>query len=67
MIDGWAPTLSTGASAKRRIIVRKTLTASKIAMEYEKSKAAVFACTFTAYFVSASIGLFHIVDATSLS
>lgn len=65
MIDGWAPTLSTGLAAKRRIIVRKTLTASKLAMEYEKSKAAIFACTFTAYYVSASIGLFHICDATA--
>ena len=67
IIDGWAPTLSTGAAARRRIIVRKTLTASKIALEYEKSKAAVYACTFTAYYISGSIGLFHIVDATSLA
>ena len=65
IIDGWAPTLSTGAAARRRIIVRKTLTASKLALEYEKSKAAVFACTFSAYYVSASIGLFHVVDATA--
>ena len=65
LLDGWAPTLSTGAAAKRRIIVRKTLTASKIAMEYEKSKAAVYACTFTAYYVQRSIGLFHIAEATA--
>ena len=65
IIDGWAPTLSTGAAARRRIIVRKALTASKLALEYEKSKAAVFACTFSAYYVSSSISLFHICDATA--
>ena len=65
LIDGWAPTLSTGAAARRRIIVRKALTASKIALEYEKSKAAVYACTFTAYYISSSIGLFHIADQTA--
>jgi hypothetical protein len=65
LIDGWAPTLSTGAAARRRIIVRKTLTASKLAMEFEKSKAAAFACTWTAYYVSGSIGIFHVTDATA--
>lgn len=65
MIDGWAPTLSTGVAAVRRIIVRKCLTSSKVALEYEKSKEAMFACTWTAYWVSSSIPLYHIVDQTS--
>lgn len=34
---GWAPTLTNGNAARRRIIVRKGLTSSKVALECEKS------------------------------
>jgi hypothetical protein len=65
IIDGWAPTLNTGVAARRRIIVRKCLTSSKIALSYEKSKPVLFATTWTAYYVSASVPLFHIIDQTA--
>jgi hypothetical protein len=65
IIDGWAPTLNTGVAARRRIIVRKCLTASKIALSYEKGKPAMFATTWTAYYVSSSIPLYHIIDQTA--
>ena len=65
IIDGWAPTLNTGVAARRRIIVRKCLTASKIALSYEKGKPALFATTWTAYYVSSSVPLFHVTDQTA--
>jgi hypothetical protein len=65
ILDGWAPTLSTGAAARRRIILRKCITASKLAVGYEKAKPVVYNCTWSAYYISASIGLFHIVDQIS--
>lgn len=65
IIDGWAPTLSTGVAARRRMIVRKCLSASKIALEYEKSKEAIYNTTWTGYYVSSSIPLYHIVDQTA--
>jgi hypothetical protein len=65
ILDGWAPTLNTGAAARRRIILRKCLSASKLALEYEKAKPAVYNTVWTAYFVSSSIALFHITDQTA--
>jgi hypothetical protein len=66
IIDGWAPTTGTSeTSCRRRIIVRKCLSASKLDQEFEKSKPATFATTWTAYYVSNSIPPFHIVDQTS--
>ena len=51
---GWAPTLTNGNAARRRTIVRKCLTSSKVALEYEKSRSSSYAVTFTAYYVSGS-------------
>lgn len=65
IIDGWAPTLSSGASARRRIIIRKSVSPTKVALEYEKSKPNAFNVTFTGYYVSNSIAPFHIVDQTA--
>lgn len=65
MIDGWAPTLNTGASARRRVILRKALSASKLALEYEKSKMAIYNTTWVGYYVSGSIQPWHVVDQTS--
>lgn len=62
MIDGWAPTLSTAASARRRIILRKCLSSSKLATEFEKSKPAVYNTTWTGYYVSSGVAPYHIVD-----
>lgn len=65
IIDGWAPTLSTGAAARRRIILRKSLSNSKIALEYEKAKGSVYNTTWTGYWVSSSVAPYHVVDATA--
>lgn len=65
MIDGWAPTLATGAAMRRRIILRKSLSSSKLDLEYEKSKAGVFNTTWTGYYVSATVPIWHVVDQTS--
>ncbi len=65
LVDGWAPTLSSGASARRRMIIRKCLSSSKIGMEFEKSKMATYNTSWTAYWVSSSIAPYHIQDQTA--
>lgn len=65
LIDGWAPTLSTGLAARRRVILRKALTSSKLSLEYEKAKMAGYNTQWTGYYVSSSIAPFHIQDQTS--
>jgi hypothetical protein len=63
IVDGWAPTLPTGQECRRRIILRKALSASKIALEYEKSKTVVYNTTWTGYWISDSLAPYHIADA----
>ena len=65
IIDGWAPTLPAGTAMRRRIILRKALSSSKLDLEYEKSKPGVFNCTWTGYYVSATVPMWHVVDQTS--
>jgi len=65
IIDGWAPLLSSGASALRRIIIRKVLSQAKVALMYDKKTQASYSCTFAAYYVSNSINPVHIIDQTA--
>jgi hypothetical protein len=66
IIDGFAPTTgTTETECRRRIIVRKCLSSSKVDLEYEKTKAVLFNTTWTGYWVSSSISPFEIVDQTS--
>ncbi len=65
IIDGWAPLTSGGASALRRIIVRKVLAQSKVTLVYDKKNQASYDCTWQVYFVSDSINPVHIVDQTA--
>jgi hypothetical protein len=66
IIDGFAPTTgTTEESCRRRIIVRKCLSSSKVDLEYEKSKPVLFNTTWTGYFVSSGIAPFELVDQTS--
>lgn len=65
IIDGWAPTLSTGAAALRRVIVRKVLSQVKATLAYDKKTQQMLDCTFTAYYVSSSINPVHVVDQTA--
>lgn len=62
IIDGWAPTLSTGAAALRRVIVRKVLSQVKATLSYDKKTQQMLDCTFTAYYVSSSINPVHVID-----
>jgi hypothetical protein len=65
IIDGWAPLLSSGAAALRRIIVRKVLSQVKVSLMYDKKTQASYAATFEAFYVSNSINPVHIVDQTA--
>lgn len=65
IIDGWAPMLSTGAPALRRVIVRKVLSQAKATLAFDKKTQQSLDVTFAAYFVSSSISPIHIVDQTA--
>jgi len=66
LIDGWAPTTATAENAcRRRLIVRKSLSTSKIDFEYEKTKTNVFNTTWTGYWISSSIAPFEVIDQQS--
>jgi hypothetical protein len=64
MIDGWAPELSAGGAARRRLILRKSVSASKLANSYQKTKTAQYVATWTGYWVSESIEPYDVVDET---
>jgi hypothetical protein len=66
LIDGWAPTTNTTeVECRRRMIIRKCLSSSKVDLEYEKTKPVLFNTTWTGFFISTSIAPFEIIDATS--
>lgn len=65
MIYGWAPLLSTGSPALRRIVVYKCLSQVKATLNYEMTKNATYAVTWNAYYVSSSVGPFHISEETA--
>jgi hypothetical protein len=62
IIDGWAPYLSSGAPALRRIIVRKVLSQAKVMMMADKKTQQSLDVAFGAYYVSSSIAPCHLVD-----
>jgi hypothetical protein len=62
LIDGWAPMLGTGAPARRRVIVRKVLSQTKVTLTHDKKTQQSLDCSWSAYFVSGSIMPLHIVD-----
>lgn len=65
MIDGWAPELSGGGAARRRLIIRKCVSASKLANSFQKTKTSQFVTTWTGYWVSETIEPYDICDETS--
>lgn len=65
IIDGWAPTLSSGAAARRRITVRKVLSQAKAQLAYNMQSNNVYDLTWTAFYVSPSISPVHWIDQTS--
>lgn len=62
MIDGWAPELAGGGAARRRLILRKCVSASKLANTFQKTKMSLYACTFTGYWISPSIEPYDVCD-----
>lgn len=65
IIDGWGPTLASGAPARWRHIVRKVLSQPKIQRNYEPGKPVVYDVTFNAYWISDSITPVHEILQTS--
>jgi hypothetical protein len=66
IVDGWAPTTGTSeAECRRRIIVRKALSSSKVDLEYEKTKPSVYNTTWSSFWVSSSISPVEIIDQTA--
>jgi hypothetical protein len=66
IIDGWAPTTGlVEPSARRRIILRKALSSSKVDLEYEKTKPNVLNTTWTGYWVSGTVPPYDIYDQTA--
>jgi hypothetical protein len=66
IIDGYAPTTGTTENAcRRRLVVRKCLSTSKVDFEYEKTKPTIFNTTWTGYFISTLVPPFEVIDATS--
>ena len=65
LLDGWAPLLSSGAAARRRVIFRKMLNDAKIASNGDPTKAVVWALTTTMYYVSGSISPYIVMDQTA--
>lgn len=65
VFDGFAPTLPTGAPARRRMSAFKTLSVAKIQEKHDKKNQRTFAVTFTCFWVSATQGPVHWVDQTA--
>jgi hypothetical protein len=66
LIDGWAPTAGTDeVSCRRRMIVRKCLSSSKVDLEYEKTKTSQFNTTWTGYWISSTLPPFETIDQDS--
>ena len=66
IIDGWAPVTGTSeVSCRRRIVLWKTISQSKLALDYEMAKYATFAISWQTFYVSASVSPMHITDQTS--
>ena len=66
LIDGWAPTTGTDeVTCRRRMIVRKCLSTSKVDLEFEKTKTSAFNTTWTGYWISSTLPPYEITDQQS--
>lgn len=66
IVDGFAPTTgTTETECRRRLIVRKALSTSKVDFEYEKTKPSIFSTTWTGYWISSVVSPFEVIDQTS--
>jgi hypothetical protein len=62
LVDGWAPQTTAGASARRRIIVRKVLSIENVETAYKKDEQSLFPVTFAAHYVSSAVKPFRVID-----
>ena len=66
LIDGWAPTTGTTETAcRRRTVIRRSLSGSKIDHEWEKTKPVTYQTTWTGFYISGSVPPYEITDQTS--
>jgi hypothetical protein len=66
IIDGYAPTTgTTEVACRRRAVLRKCLSSSKVDLEYEKTKQTVYNTTWSVFWVSSSVSPVEIIDQTS--
>jgi hypothetical protein len=65
LLDGWAPLLSTGAAARRRVIFRKMLNDPKMVSAGDPTKPIVWALSTRMYYVSGSISPYIVMDQTA--
>ena len=65
IFDGWAPTLGSGAAARRRLCCYKALSEGQIGAAYKVDDQVVYDCTFDVFFVSGSQTPFHGIDQTA--
>lgn len=65
IFDGWAPTLSSGSPARRRVCAYKVLSEGKVGATYKVDDQVFYEVTFHVYFVSASQTPIHWIDQTA--
>lgn len=65
IFDGFAPTLGTGAPARRRMNAYKCLSTAKVQEKHNKKDQRTFAATFTCYYVSPSQSPVYWIDQTA--
>jgi hypothetical protein len=63
IVDGFAPAVV--ANARRRIVMRRVLSDTKVDFSYDKAKQTLLSVTFAAHYVSNSIAPIHICDQTA--
>lgn len=62
LMDAWAPFLSSGAAALRRIVCYKALSQPKINLMYDRKSQASYDVSWSIFFVSNSVNPVHIID-----
>lgn len=66
LVDGWAPTTGTTETAcRRRTVIRRCLSGSKIDHEWDKTKPVTYQTTWTGFYISNSVPPYEIVDQQS--
>jgi hypothetical protein len=65
LLDGWAPLLSSGAAARRRVIFRKILNQPKMVNNGDPTKQLVWGLSCKMYYVSNSIDPWISMDQTA--